>query len=27
VRLGKKVEVDEAEIGSLTIAIGLGIED
>ena len=27
VRLGKKVEVDQAEIGSLTIAIGLGIED
>jgi type IV pilus assembly protein PilM len=27
VRLSKKVEVDETEIGSLTIAIGLGIED
>jgi type IV pilus assembly protein PilM len=27
VHLGKKVEVDEDEIGSLTIAIGLGIED
>jgi len=27
VRLGKKVEVDQDEIGSLTIAIGLGIED
>ena len=27
VRVGKKVEVDESELGSLTIAIGLGIED
>ena len=27
VRVGKKVEVDADEIGSLTIAIGLGIED
>jgi type IV pilus assembly protein PilM len=27
VRLGKKVEVDQDEIGSLTIAIGLGIDD
>jgi type IV pilus assembly protein PilM len=26
-RVGKKVEVDQDEIGSLTIAIGLGIED
>jgi type IV pilus assembly protein PilM len=27
VQLGKKVEVDDGELGSLTIAIGLGIED
>jgi type IV pilus assembly protein PilM len=27
VHLGKKVEVDESKLGSLTIAIGLGIED
>jgi type IV pilus assembly protein PilM len=27
VRVGKKVEVDDSELGSLTIAIGLGIED
>ena len=27
VELSKKVEVDHDEIGSLTIAIGLGIED